>query len=183
MADPEEAALPIHDMASRHPGLTEFTAGNWLEGARVSLDRHHEPPAIFDLTRDEAHSQVRVSWTPTDEATRAAWGNQLDASEAGAYSCGLAAVELETGMVAIFRAPHESGADYFVAPPGAPLNDSSQWVRVEIAGRSSASRAALAQVVAQKLEQLDNADEPTPGLACVVGFEASAILLADLERD
>jgi len=183
MPNPKEAALPIHDMASRHPGLTEFTAGNWLEGARVSLDRHHEPPATFTLTRDEAHSPVRVSWTPADEATRAAWANQLDASEAGAYSCALAAVELETGMVAIFRAPHESGADYFVAPPGAPLDDSSQWVRVEIAGRSTASPAALARLIADKLEQLGNASRTTPGLACVIGFGASSIRLADLELD
>ena len=183
MTDPEEAALPIHDMHERHPGLTEFIAGNWLEGARVSLDRHHEPPTTFDLTRGETRSSVRVSWTPTDEATRAAWANQLDASEAGAYSCALAAVELETGMVAVYRAPHESGADYFVAPPGTPVDDSSQWVRVEIAGRSTASQAALARLVADKLEQLSHASRTTPGMACVVGFKASAILLADLEQD
>jgi hypothetical protein len=44
---------------------------------------------------------ILVEWQATDERLRSAWGNEIETTEAGAYACALAAVELTDGLVAI----------------------------------------------------------------------------------
>jgi hypothetical protein len=41
--------LPLRDMSDRHRGLTRALAESYVEAARVSLGRHHEPPQEFTL--------------------------------------------------------------------------------------------------------------------------------------
>jgi hypothetical protein len=113
-------ALPLHDMSERHRGLTRALAESYLEAARVSLDRHHEPPQAFDLHKSPYASleilAVLVEWEPPDQRCREAWANQDDATRDGAYACALAATEFMLGLYAIRRAETRTGADYYVAP-------------------------------------------------------------------
>jgi hypothetical protein len=44
-----DSVLLLNDMAERHPGLTSAIAANYLEAARVCLDRHHKSPQQFAL--------------------------------------------------------------------------------------------------------------------------------------
>ncbi len=110
-------------MANRHPGLTQPIATSYLEAARVCLDRHHTSPTEFAVQNGTETVSALVEWEATDERSRGAWANHIDATEAGAYACALAAVELTGGLVAIRRAETGTGADYYIGPPGQPIDD------------------------------------------------------------
>ena len=184
MADPEEAALlPIHDMASRHPGLTEAIADHYLEAARICLDRHHQPPIDFDVEYGGRLKKAKIDWQPADDRARNAWANETDATEAGACACALAAAELAMGMVAVHRAEQGDGADYYIAPNDERRNDRAFWRRLEISGIGTDVEASgpINQRVRDKHEQLAKARHPRPGTAGVVGFKAKLIRLVDEE--
>ena len=184
MADPEEAApLPIHDMHERHPGLTEATANHYLEAARICLDRHHQPPIDFDVEYGADLKRAETDWQPVDDQVRRAWANEIDATEAGAYACVLAAAELAMGMVAVHRVEQGDGADYYIAPNDERRNDRSFWRRLEVSGigADAGTRGPINQRVRGKLAQLANARHPRPGTAGVVGFKAKLIRLVDEE--
>ena len=86
--------LPLHDMDRRHVGLTKAISDSYTEAARVCFDRHHRPPTDFQVSKDNSSTAALVQWAVTDERTRRAWANEIDATESGAYACALAAVEL-----------------------------------------------------------------------------------------
>ena len=172
--------LPIHNMEERHWGLTQAIAANWTEGARVCLDRHHQSPVAFQISWAELNADALIEWEQTDERTRGAWANQADATEAGAYACVLAAVELLKGMVAVRRAEHLTGADYYVAPPGTPADDFENLIRLEVAGRNLESASGVASLLRCKLQQAADGNSNLPAIAGVVGFRAQLIRLADL---
>ena len=183
MTDPEEAALPIHDMASRHPGLTQVIADHYLEAARICLDRHHQPPISFDVEYDGDHETVETDWQPTDQQVRNAWANAIEATEAGACACALAAAELAMGMVAVHRAEQGDGADYYIAPNDQRRNDRAFWHRLEISGIGADidARGPIDQRVRDKLAQLAKGSDPRPGTAGIVAFKAKIIRLANEE--
>ena len=118
MQDPK---LPIHDMSTRHSGLTQDIAASLTEGARVCLDRHHQPLVTFVISDFDRQIRVVVEWEPPDERTKYAWANEIDTTEAGACACVLAAVELSDGLVAVRRA--ETGAALIITllPLAQPL--------------------------------------------------------------
>ena len=183
MTDPEEAALPIHDMASRHPGLTQAIADHYLEAARICLDRHHQPPINFDVEYDGDHETVETDCQPTDQQVRNAWANEIEATEAGACACALAAAELAMGMVAVHRAEQGDGADYYIAPNDQRRNDRAFWHRLEISGIGADidARGPIDQRVRDKLAQLAKGSDPRPGTAGIVAFKAKIIRLANEE--
>ena len=110
-------------MQQRHTGLTTAIADSYTEAAGVCLDRHHEPPVDFEIETRGAPTTATVEWQPPNDATRRAWANETDTTEAGAYACVLAAVELVKGLVAVHRAETLTGADYYVASPGDSPHD------------------------------------------------------------
>ena len=120
---PTESTLPIHDMEQRHTGLTKAIADSNNQAACVCLDRHHQAPTDFELETRGFRTTATVEWDRPDERTRRAWANETNATEAGAYACGLAAVELTRGLVAVQRAETLTGADYYVARPGDSPHD------------------------------------------------------------
>lgn len=124
------ARLPIHQMAVRHPGLTQATADANTEAASVCLNRHHVSPVDVDLDRDGATTVATVDWAAPDERTRRTWANETDTTEAGAYACALAAVELTDGLFAVGRAEILTGADYYIAPEGRGTDDLEECRRL-----------------------------------------------------
>ena len=86
--------LPIHDLSARHPGLTDAVGAYHTEAARVCLDRHHRSPIDFQIDNGGVSLSASAEWEVTDERTKNAHANDVDATEAGAYACTLAAVEL-----------------------------------------------------------------------------------------
>ena len=122
-----------------------------------------------------------VEWQATDERTRGAWANEIDTTEAGAYACVLAAVELFDGLVAVFRAETETGADYYIAPPDAGMDDMEENIRLEVSGVDQGSESTVRYRLREKIDQLARAGDDIPGIAGVIGFRAQLILLENLE--
>ena len=172
--------LPIHDMDQRHAGLTKAVADSYTEAAEVCLDRHHGPPEAFDLKKGDARLTATLKWQSPDERTRSAWANDNDATEAGAYACVLAAVELLDGLVAVRRAETMTGADYYIAPRDDAPNDLENSLRLEVSGVDRGPESKLTGRLRVKLNQAAAGKSNLPALAGVVGFKARLILLADL---
>ena len=176
-----KSALPIHDMEQHHPGLTKPIAESYTEAARVCLDRHHRSPTDFDLDRSGSRSAVTVQWELTDARVRGAWANKTDATEAGAYACALAAVQLADDRVAVRRAETMTGADYYIAPPGYSADDLEECLRLEVSGVDQGPESAVKRRLQVKLAQAAAGRSNLPAIAGIVGFRARVILLADLE--
>jgi hypothetical protein len=144
--------LPLVDMAERHPGLTQPIAACCVEAARVCLDRHHISPTEFTVQNGSETVRTMVQWETTDERARSAWANDIDATEAGAYACALAAVELRGGLVAIRRPETGTGADYCIGPSDQPFDDLEGCLRLEVSGIDRGTAAAVARRLQQKIE-------------------------------
>ena len=166
-------------MAQRHKGLTEAIATAHTEAAGVCLARHHRSPIDFDLDRSGDRSAVVVAWQQPDQRTTDAWANDDDATEAGAYACALAAVELADGMVAVRRAETKTGADYYIAPEGSPMQDLEDCLRLEVSGVDAGPVSKVKGRLKDKLAQAAAGNSNLPA-AGVVGFRVRLIMLADL---
>ena len=175
--------LPIHDMEQRHPGLTTAIADLYSEAASVCLDRHHEPPVGIDIETRGSRTAATVEWHPPDAPTRSAWANETDATEAGAYACVLAAVELTNGLVAIHRAETLTGADYYVARAGRRPHDLEDCRRLEVSGVDRGFRGALRRRLRARSRQAARGNSNLPALVGVVGFKARLVMLADVSGD
>ena len=166
----EHPELPIHQMDQRHAGLTKAIAEHQTEGARVCLDRHHESPTSFLIEDSKRVVASVVHWTPTDERTQRAWGNEKYATEHGAYACALAAVELACGLISVSRAETGTGVDFYMAPPDTSVNDLENHIRLEVSGVGRGDGAAVAKRLADKLKQAKKGNSNLPAIAGVVGF-------------
>lgn len=175
-----EPTLPIHDLEQRHVGLTKAIADSYTEAATVCLDRHHRSPISFELARDRSRLAAIVEWVSPDARTRRAWMNETDATEAGAYACVLAAVELVDDFVAVCRAETLTGVDYYVASKDNPPDDLESCLRLEVSGSDLGSEGRIRQRLREKLRQAEVGHSNLPALAGVVGFRVRLILLADL---
>lgn len=172
--------LPISDMASRHPGLTPSLAGAYLEAGRVCLDRHHISPIDFELREEHASTAARVEWQPADDRCRAAFANEIDATEFGAYLVALASVEVTKGLVAISRSETGTGADYYLSASGSPLEDLETTFRLEASGTDRGDTSTVARRLRQKVNQTNEGNSDLPAIAVVVGFQAQLVMIEQL---
>ena len=173
--------LPLHEMDKRHLGLTKAIADSYTEAACVCLDRHHRPPTDFLVNKGSSSTLALVQWVTTGERARRAWANETDATEAGAYACALAAVELVDELVAVHRAETKTGADYYVAPKDTSPDDLEECLRFEISGIDRGADGVVKQRLNAKLKQADAGNSNLPAVAGVVGFQSGLIMLAALE--
>ena len=172
--------LPIHEMEQRHFGLTKAIAYSYTEAASLCMDRHHESPTEFHLDNSGARSITVVEWEAPDTRIRQAWANYIDTTEAGAYACVLAAVELSNDLVAVRRAETQTGADYYVALKDRIPTDLEDCWRLEVSGVDLGQESTIKQRLRSKLEQAESGNSNLPAIAGVVGFRARLILLAKL---
>jgi hypothetical protein len=176
--------LPLRDMSDRHRGLTRALAESYLEAARVSLDRHHEPPQEFALHKSPYVSlevlAVLVEWEPPDDFCRGAWANQDDATRDGAYACAIAATELVLGLYAVRRAETRTGADYYVAPLNHTAEDLEDWYRLEVSGTNADAQEARRRL-SSKVRQAQHGQSNLPALTVVVGFRIKLIFIQAVE--
>lgn len=147
------AHLQRDSLHQRHPGLTASIASAVAEAASVCLRRHHHPPAAYEIWYDDARSTLVLDWRVPDEQTRAAWGNAIETTEAGAVGLVLTALERSTPLVAVRRAETRTGADYYIGPPGTGREDLEHCLRLEISGVDRGPVSAVYLRVAQKIQQ------------------------------
>jgi len=177
----EQVALRITGMSERHPGLSEAVAAGYREAAEVCLARHHQPPTAFCLEYGEESRDAVVEWTLPSERSRAAWRNQVAATESGASALVLAAVEETFGLVAFSRAETRSGADYLMVPAGSAIPDLESSVRLEISGVDSGPVRLVYQRVRKKIEQVLRGSGELPALVGVAGFGCRRVVLETVE--
>ena len=173
--------LRLTQMHERHGGLTRSVASYFHEALRVCLDRHHVSPINLQVEVEGEASACRARWRPTDDATRRAWANETDTTEAGAYGCVIAAVEAAIELLAVRRAEQGTGADYYIGPPGAGVEDLEDCYRLEVSGVDTGTRETVEQRLARKLEQARRGNSNIPALAGVVGFRERLVLLERIE--
>ena len=125
---------------------------------------------------------VVVDWEVTDSRIRYALDNSNDATSWGAYACVLAALERLDGLVAVRRAETETGADYYVAPPGTAPDDLDSCFRLEVSGVDHGDTAEVHRRLRSKLNQLSSGNSNLPAVAGVTGFLAGLVLLSYLEE-
>jgi hypothetical protein len=175
--------VPFHNLASRHPGVTAAIGECYTQAARVCLDRHHLSPAeiTLDGTSDGAITRATAEWTESSGAERGAWANDTDTTEQGAYGFALAIVDLTEGMVAVRRAETGTGADYYLAAPGAAADDLESCFRLEVSGVDKGDERTIRQRLMQKVQQTRVGVSNLPAFAAVVGFRELLIVLARAE--
>jgi hypothetical protein len=179
----DKAKLPLHGMAHRHPALISPIAEYYCQAASVCLNRHHIPPTHFDVDDSSRLVAAEVEWEQPDERVQRAWANETDTTEAGAYACVLAAVELMTGMVAVRRAETATGADYYIGPPGAGEEDLEDCFRLEVSGLDRGSKADVFSRLNRKVEQAQRGRSNLPAIAGVIGFLEKEIRLAPVTTE
>ena len=171
--------LPLEQMADRHQALTPALAESYLEAARVCLDRHHTSPQAFTIQTKTSASQATARWNAPDDRVRGAYANRTDATEAGAYACIIAAVELVEGLFAVRRAETGTGADYYVAPVGKGIEDFEDCLRLEVSGTDAEAQSAVERRLREKVQQTLDGSSSLPAVAGVVGYPS---LLIRIER-
>ena len=171
--------LPLKNMAERHLGLTPALAESYVEAARVCLDRHHTPPQECSIGTTRANVVVLAHWEAADDQIRRSYANETDTTEAGAYACVIATVELAEGLFAVRRAETRTGADYYVAPAGEGLDDLEGCFRLEISGVDTPGKSAVEKRLRQKVLQTQRGNSSLPAIAGVIGFPS---LLIRIER-
>jgi hypothetical protein len=126
----------------------------------------------------DAKNAVTAAWAATDAELRAAYANEIDTTEWGAYCLALAAVEHAAKLVAIHRAETGTGADYYVAPPGSSIDDLETAYRLEISGVNAGGSDVVRSRLKQKVKQAIQGESNLPALAAVVGFAARVVAIA-----
>ena len=169
--------LPIDKLEKRHVGLTKAIAEYFLEAGTVCLDRHHEPPQVFLIRNGSQQIEATVKWNPSNDQTKAAWANEIDATECGAYGFAIAALELSENLYAIHRAETKTGADYYIAPKGHSYDDLENALRLEVSGTASDDLAVLDSRLNIKVKQASSGQSNLPAIAAVVGFQLKLIRL------
>lgn len=176
-------AIELKNLWQRHPGLTQPIGDGYFEAACVCYDRHHAPPQRGTIVASGETREETFSWVVSDDRTRRAWANDIDATEAGAYCVSLAVVEEERGLVAVHRMQTRTGADYFVIPKDAPIDSLEDGYRLEVSGVDAGGATELRQRLRAKLNQAAEGESAFPALAAVVGFKSLTVLLAELVQE
>lgn len=150
----------------------------FFEAASVCFDRHHSSPTVIAIESEAIAVEAEVEWLKVGTQLVAAYANTIDTTEAGAYGVCLAAVEKVAGLVAIQRAETLSGADYYVAPIGAAIDDLENALRFEVSGVDKGRRALCDQRLQAKIKQTQASQHAMPAVAGVTGFEQRVVLLS-----
>jgi hypothetical protein len=173
--------LPLNKLHERHVGLTQAISDNYLEAARVCLDRNFSPPQEFDLLNEDSELKTVVDWEPTDERCKNAWANKNDATRDGAYACGLAAVEFCMDMYAVRRAENLTGADYYIGPSDWGGEDLEDCFRLEVSG-TDLDGYEVQRRLKVKINQAKEGKSNLPAIAAVVGFRTKFISMKIVEE-
>jgi hypothetical protein len=172
--------INLEAMDQRHRALTASIAGGYREAASVCLSRFHSSPVQISLSDNGNSSSADLEWETPDTRTLDAWANSTDATEAGAYACAIAGVELLRGLFAVRRAETGTGADYYVGPKNSGIEDLEDCARLEVSGVSEGTARDVAKRLLDKVVQARNGRSSLPAMAGVVGFSSRIIMVQDV---
>jgi hypothetical protein len=172
--------LRLDGLHERHPGLTQAVADSYAEAASVCLSRHHQSPVTLSLQHGNDEELRVVHYAVPDERVRRAHQNEIDATEAGAYGVSLAAVEAVAGLVAVGRAETLTGADWYIAPNSADIEDLEGCIRLEVSGINAGASSDVKRRLREKLAQTARGASNLPAIAAVVGFKVLEVAISPI---
>jgi len=167
-------------MHERHRALTPSIAGTYQEAASVCLNRHHSSPVEIKLSDSGVESPAELAWVAPDSRALGAWANTTDATEAGAYGCVIAGVELLRDRYAVRRAETGTGADYYIGPIGSGESDLEDCFRLEVSGVGTGDYRDVRRRLFEKVLQAQRGESSLPALAGVIGFSARLLMVRDV---
>lgn len=177
--------MELRRLHERHPGVTEFMAGDLAGAAAMCFARHHAGGSVgVSVDADDGERRSSAAWDdPTAEARRA-YANDDDATRDGAYCVALAATEEAIALKALRRAATRTGADWLLVPVDAPVDDDDSLdlerddiLRLEVSGIDQDTPTRLRSRMREKLEQARDGASLFPSMACVVGFASATVQL------
>ena len=112
-----------------------------------------------------------------------AWANTTDTTEAGAYGCVIAGVELLRGLFAVRRAETGTGADYYLGKADSGEHDLEDCLRLEVSGVSDGDVREVNKRLLQKVRQTQEGNSSLPAIAGVVGFSARLLMVQDVPEE
>lgn len=130
--------------------------------------------------RQRQEVPAEVAWAIPGPRELDAWANTTDATEAGAYGCVIAGVELLRDRYAVRRAETGTGADYYVGPIGAGKSDLEDCFRLEVSGISTGDYRDVSRRLLEKVGQAQRGDSSLPAMAGVIGFSARLLMIQDV---
>jgi hypothetical protein len=175
--------IRLDAMHERHRALTPYIAGGYREAASVCLARHHTSPVEIRLSDNGNEAVAELAWEPPDPRTLDAWANATDATEAGAYGCVIAAVELLRSRYAVRRAETGTGADYYVGPIGSGQSDLEDCLRLEVSGVGTGEYRDVSKRLLEKVRQAQQGHSSLPAMAGVIGFSAKLLMVRDVPEE
>lgn len=179
-ADAAPPALFIERLHDRHPGLTEFIAGLFSDSAAVCLSRHYQSPVTIAVSTEADTRDYSVEWDAPDERRLRALANTPETTEFGACGVTLAAVEAMLGLVAVERADHRTGADYYVNADPSDLS-LERALRLEVSGVDHGSEATVRALLRQKVDQARRGGSILPAIASAMGFMVRRVMFQSVE--
>lgn len=177
-----EAELKFNNLSERHKGVSQGVSISYAEAGAVCLDRHHASPVLFTVSDNGRVSKAHTAWPIVDEALKRAWANKDDATRDGAYGLAIAAAELTRELVAVGRAETRTGADYYLGPRDADVDDFEACFRLEVSGTDEGTDGVIGARLRQKVQQASDGESNLPAIATVVAFKASKIVSSDVEE-
>jgi hypothetical protein len=173
-------SMKLDGLHERHPGLTPALGQSYAEAASVCFSRHHQPPVTVSVNHGGNDELRVVNFVVPDARVRNAHANEIDATETGAYGVSLAAVEAVAGLVAVRRAETLTGADWYIAPYGAEIEDLEGCIRLEVSGINTGASSDIRRRLGEKVAQAARGDSNLPAMAAVVGFKVLEVAISPL---
>lgn len=167
--------LRFEGLESRHP-IDPYQLQGYANAAKVRLAAHHASPVAFRVSSWTQEATCSIQWAPLDDKLKRSYNNADDAKRDGAYVLAFAALEELEGLVGIGRAETKTGADYYVAPISAPLEDLESALRLEVSGTDGSPTEVRARLTQKKRQALRGRADG-PAIAAVVGFRSKLILV------
>lgn len=83
-------------------------------------------------------------------------------------------------MFAVRRAETGTGADYYIGPQGAGMDDLEDCLRLEVSGVSDGDEKVVTKRLLEKIQQAQRGNSSLPAIAGVVGFSAKLLAFRDV---
>lgn len=161
----------IHDCSSLTPNIL----GALREAAQVVLQQVHgqgsEIDGVVKYTGKNEQLAV-VRWSPPSTQELATHDNINNASEDGATAIAIVTMFRTAGYRVVRRAPHGSGADYLMRPPG---TGGDEFIRLEVSG--IVGKDSTKTRLLEKVNQLQKGNLRRPGVAAVIKFSGSPMII------
>lgn len=187
MDDEPQTTMQLLDIYGTHRphALKKEVTDCFAAAAAVCMERHYSSPQIWSVRADDDDvTQYRVHWAAPSDEDRRTYNDDDEATEYGACSLALAAVDVHLKLTAYSRATKKTGVDFYLCIPrdsdavgGLSYDLDHQYsIGLEISGISEDTDARMSERVRRKVVQIRRGRSPDRAIAGVVGFRGTRVV-------